>query len=293
MTIAQFRCVAGLAVLGSAAVALGLFADRFVELAPTAAPTIVPSAGQLVVGSTMPQSLPPLTTIQGLGDSVPAATACGCTSFVSLVAQLEATAQQRAVTVTNDARGGFTSADLLAQATSEHLTARPSSVTIITIGANDFDSRILSSPGCRASDGLACYQVGLRALSRNVTELLGDLAPAGQAHGIVLVTGYWNVFLDGRMGAAQGPAYVRDSDALTRAVNDALQRASTAKGDMFVDLYYLFKSRGPYEDELLASDGDHPSAVGHALIADTVEQAVVIALAQEPERGFRHRPGGR
>lgn len=287
------RTVGGLLVVGSAAVVLALIVDRSGARGSTSAPTLVPRSARLAVATTPPQGLPLVSIIQGLGDSVPAADACGCTSFVSLVAQVHATVQQRAMTVTNDAKGGFTSADLLAQATSEHLTARPGSVTIITIGANDFDSRLLSSPGCRASDGLACYQLGLRALSKNVTELLRDLAPAGQAHGIVLVTGYWNVFLDGKVGAAQGPAYVRDSDALTRAVNAELQRATSARGDTFVDLYELFKSKGAYEDELLASDGDHPSASGHALIADTVEQALVSALAQESEKGFRHRPGWR
>ena len=220
-----------------------------------------------------------VAVVQGLGDSVPAGSACKCTSFISLLAGLHGAVQHHAVAVSNVSRPGLDSAGLLAQVRAGALSAPPQSVTVVTIGANDFDSGVVSLKGCRANDGLGCYQTGLRALSQRVGALLRALAPVGQPRGPILVTGYWNVFLDGGVGDAMGRDYVHDSDALTRAVNAVLMQASRAYGAHFVDLYGPFNSRGPRETELLAADGDHPSAAGHALIARVLEKSLQDVLA--------------
>lgn len=235
----------------------------------------------------VPQSLGPLTSIRGLGDSVPAGGACACTTFVALLAQFEAKAEHRPIAVLNEATGGLTSANLLHQVLAEGLTAPDRSATVITIGANDFDSGRLSTPGCRADNDLACYERRLHALSQNLTSVLRALVRTRQPHGLILVTGYWNVFLDGDVGAARGPDYVRDSDTLTRAVNTAVRQAAGANGGTYVDLYTPFKSRGRGETELLAQDGDHPSAAGHALIAALLEQAWQQALVRARDSAGR------
>jgi lysophospholipase L1-like esterase len=204
-----------------------------------------------------------VTAVVGLGDSVPAGNACGCTSFVSLVG----TAWH--VAVRNLARGVYTSADVLAQERRLHLTGGGGRTTIVTVGANDFDADLLSRPGYRAADGFSGYAATFRALQHNLAALLPQLP------GTVLVTGYWNVFLDGEVGRARGSAYVRDSDALTRRVNDVLERAAVAAGATYVDLYGPFKGDGDRDDSaLLAPDGDHPSAAGHALIAAVLDGAI-------------------
>jgi lysophospholipase L1-like esterase len=85
------------------------------------------------------------------------------------------------------------------------------------------------------------------------------------------MTGYWNVFLDGEVGAAKGPSYVTVTDALTREVNAAIDAAATAAGAGYVDLYTAFKGDGARDDtSLLAPDGDHPSASGQQQIAAAV-----------------------
>ena len=212
------------------------------------------------------------SSVLGLGDSVPAGDACSCVSFVSVLARLQVAAHGTPVTVRNDARGGLTSGGLLKQVQAAHLHADPSAITVVTVGANDFDSTVLSTKGCRSLDQLSCYAGDLSDMTRNVARVLA-LLMSGR-HGPVLVTGYWNVFLDGAVGAAQGSDYTRDSDALTREVNVALAAISARAGAWYVDIYRPFKSAGAAEALLLASDGDHPSSRGHVLIARTLEAAL-------------------
>jgi lysophospholipase L1-like esterase len=90
------------------------------------------------------------------------------------------------------------------------------------------------------------------------------------------VTGYWNVFEDGDVGAANGEAYVRDSDGLTLAVNAMIETETHRHGMVYVDLYTPFKDKGN-DTTLLATDGDHPSAAGHALITTLLHTALLTA----------------
>jgi lysophospholipase L1-like esterase len=233
---------------------------------------VTPSSG--ATPAAPPAAASRFTSTLGLGDSVPAGFACGCMPYVGLLSAQHGAAQHQPMTVQNLARGGLTSAGLLQQVASRGVVAGPGAVTVITIGANDFDSGSLSSPGCRAADGLACYAPQLEALDDHVRRTLRLLGSAGERRGPVLVTGYWNVFLDGPRAQAKGPAYTRDSDVLTRQVNDVLERAAGDSGATYVDLYAPFKSRGEALSDLLAPDGDHPSAAGHRLIADLLEDSL-------------------
>ena len=94
----------------------------------------------------------------------------------------------------------------------------------------------------------------------------------------VLLTGYWNVFLDGTAARAKGTAqdYLHVADAVTREVNGEIRSAAAAHGSVFVDLFTPFRGADGRKDctPLLAADGDHPDAAGHALIARTLLAAL-------------------
>ena len=92
----------------------------------------------------------------------------------------------------------------------------------------------------------------------------------------VLVTGYWNVFLDGDVAAIRGVDYMRNSIALTRAENTQIAAAARAQQDTYVDIYTPFKGDSGAENDtsLLAPDGDHPNAAGHHTIALALESAL-------------------
>jgi lysophospholipase L1-like esterase len=210
--------------------------------------------------------------VVGLGDSVPAGSACGCTSYVSLVAAQAASERSRTADVSNLARPGLTSAGLQAQIGDRTVRAElaAADLVIVTIGANDFDESRLASSDCPAA---SCYQDTLAAQRTTLSAILGEVSalhPGGDA--AVLVTGYWNVFRDGQVGRDRGSAYVRASDDLTVADNALIAAVATAQGDTYVDIYTPFK--GGDDTGLLAGDGDHPNAAGHALIARTLLQAL-------------------
>ena len=223
--------------------------------------------------SPVPWKALPVTKVEGLGDSVPAGTACHCAPYVALLAKALFASQGMTGTVSNDASAGLTSAGLLAQVEQGGISAPPGTVTLVTIGANDFNDQVVSSVGCRREDDLACYRPALSRLGANLARLLGRLTAAPD-HGQVFVTNYWNVFLDGDVANAKGSEYVQDTDSLTRLVNAVLLRATRKSGNTYVDLYRPFKAYGPNERGLLAADGDHPSAAGHALIARLLQHAL-------------------
>jgi len=274
-----------LATLGAGVLALALSATTDGPVKPrlaTDSPSVtIPLTSPATVPRTPRAARRPapasvrLTTIEGLGDSVPAATGCSCTSYITLLADALGQLQGTSVAAANDAQNGQTSLGLLIQVRREATRATTDRMTVVTIGANDFDEGRLSGPGCTSDEDLACYQGELASLGTNVAALLAILAPPGQPHGPVVVTGYWNVFLDGDVGASQGGAYVRDSDTLTRVVNQVLSDASRRAGVAYLDLYTPFHTQAGGVTRLLAPDGDHPSAAGHALITSLLTAAVL------------------
>jgi lysophospholipase L1-like esterase len=213
----------------------------------------------------------------GLGDSVPAGTGCGCASYIDRVGRALARAQRSPVAVVNQAHPGQTSQELLEQVRRRHTRIGAGEVAVVTVGANDFDERSLGQSGCRADD-LSCYAGPLHALRHNMDALLSALRPVGGPAGRVVVTDYWNVFLDGQVGAGHGKAYERDSSALTRSVDKVLLDAAKQADVTFVDLLGPFKALPDGDDTpLLAADGDHPSEAGHAMIATLLQQALGLS----------------
>jgi lysophospholipase L1-like esterase len=178
--------------------------------------------------------------VVGLGDSVPAAGACGCASYVSLVGQQLARQSGRSSTLDNLAIGGMTTSGLITQLQQPAVrdTIAAADLVIITVGANDFDERVLSTPACQRAAVLSCYQETLTAQRTWLSSVLTQVnALIAQHAGTVLVTGYWNVFLDGQVGRDRGETYVEGSNALTLADNALIESASGTSGDTYVDIY--------------------------------------------------------
>ncbi|WP_213007746.1 SGNH/GDSL hydrolase family protein [Paractinoplanes toevensis] len=195
----------------------------------------------------------PRPSVVTLGDSVPAGTACGCDPFPARYAQA-----QHAIDV-NLAEPGSTAADLRAAVPGERDVLAAATEVVIMTGANDlagsFDDPARYGP----------VTAGVEA------DVVAAVAAIERIHRVpVIILGYWNVVRDGRVGAAAyGPAGVAAAARATAELNRALQAAADASGARFVATLAAFHGPGGDRDPtgLLAPDGDHPDAAGHAAIA--------------------------
>ena len=268
MTRAGGRRVLALlaAVLAVVGVVAALAPLRTVQRpAPAAREVSAPSDEQ--PAARRPRPGPPHVVV--LGDSVPAGTACNCGGFGALLAAHETAG------LSNLAAAGLTSGGLLQQvqqdAEVEAALRRATAVTI-TVGANDFDAGPVADRDCADLSCWAGTSARLTATLDHLLDRVGALVPPTTR---VVLTGYWNVFLDGAVGAAQGPRYVATSDALTRQVNALVARAAGVHGALYADVYTPFKGEGNGDDtELLAPDGDHPNSAGQGVLAAAIERAL-------------------
>lgn len=207
---------------------------------------------------------PGAVTVVALGDSVPAGTACHCTPFPDLYAGLVSPAAR----TVNLAHNGYTSVDVRRQVDG---MSRPgplaaATVVLIMVGANDMADAFTSSRDT------ASYQAVAARIGDDVTATVRRLRAihSGPAPARVLVFGYWNVVEDGAVGRSD---YDQDGLAAaataTRYANDALRAAARRTTAGYVPTYPVFKGADGAVDptDLLAGDGDHPSARGHQLIA--------------------------
>jgi lysophospholipase L1-like esterase len=226
------------------------------------------------------------TRVVGLGDSVPAAAGCDCTSFVQLFGDDVGQHTGRPNHTDNYARNGLDTAGLLAQLEDPAVAgavARADLVTV-TIGANDLATARSDyvAGTCGGRDGLGCFRTTLPSLRANLAAVLDRIRALAAGHPVgVRVTNYWNVFEAGAVAHKRyGDAFVRDSDQLTQEANAVICDAADRAGDVCVDLYTAFKRAAPGGDPtgLLAPDGDHPNQAGHALIAATVAAASYAPL---------------
>jgi lysophospholipase L1-like esterase len=204
-----------------------------------------------------------------LGDSVATGAGCGCAPFGPRLARLLTLKSGRPTHLSTLARDGVTTKDLLAQVTQDPRTLealRYATDVVVTIGANDFDASEAAA-GC-AGTGTSCFDADLAGLPRLLADVLTQIRSDAVPRVTITLTGYWNVFLDGRVGAAEGRTYQSTSDALTRLVNAAIRSAADWSGAAYVDLYAAFRGDGDRDDTaLLAPDGDHPSSSGQQRIA--------------------------
>lgn len=213
-------------------------------------------------------------TVVGIGDSVTSAAVCGCTGFVELVAAQLPAADGGPAHVVNLGTGGLTAAGLRTSVTTPGPTTSAvaqGDILLITIGANDLTPLLTQwhTSGCPA----ACYSPAVDAVGSDLAAILAAADKLrGQLPTQVLVTDYWNVFADGDVAIQKnGSAYLRWSDALTRALNSRICAAAQNAGATCVDLYGPLKGDGSRNPTaFLADDGDHPNAAGHQLIASTL-----------------------
>jgi lysophospholipase L1-like esterase len=255
------------------------------SMSVTAALLVVPGNTSLLDRDA--SRLPRATTVSGpahhavvaLGDSVPAGAACSCDPFPASYAALLSRRTRTPVTVANEAISGLDTIGLLAQIKEERKVAdavRQADVVLVTIGANDFgDHHDQVLEGSCTTGQTDCVSDEMVAMRATLTKVLGEIRALRQGRSTsVLVTGYWNVFEDGEVAQrASGAAGRQASITLTRNVNAAISSVSATAGTHYVDLFEAFQNRGRDIDSLLAPDGDHPDAAGHALIAQTLVDA--------------------
>jgi len=212
--------------------------------------------------------------VVGIGDSVTSATICGCTGFVESYAAHLPAADGGPARAENLGAGGLTAArlrTLMTQPGPTPTSVAEADVLLVTIGANDL-TPLLSrwqSSGC----SMACYSPAVEAVGSDLGDILAAARSLrGHRPTRVLVTDYWNVFADGDVArASDGPAYLRWSDELTRALNVSICNAARNAGATCVDLYAPFKGDGSKNPtELLAADGDHPNAAGNQAISSAL-----------------------
>ena len=262
------RRVALLAVLVGAA-GVAVIAEAGGQGAAGPPPPAAVNSHRAVTPAVPGPKAPAIRDVVALGDSVPAGTACTCTPYVDLVADALATAQAAPVAAHNLAVAGQTTAGLIAQLHDPHAVSalRRADVVIVTIGANDLEE----AAGCSPSSSSACYASDLRALRTTYAQMLTRVHALVPRQSHIIVTGYWSVFLDGSVARHLGTTYVRNSKALTYAVNSIIASAAATASVTYVDVFTPFRGDGDRDDTaLLAADGDHPSAAGHRVIAASI-----------------------
>jgi lysophospholipase L1-like esterase len=213
-----------------------------------------------------------------LGDSVATATGCGCPPFGPRLAELLAKPLAKPVRVASLAHDGETSSGLDSQLDSDASTAaevRTADAVAVVVGANDFDSDDAGT-GCSGT-GTACFDTALKALPAAMDHALTRIRALARPQVKILVLGYWNVFLDGSVGASKGATYQQTSGELTDRVNAVLAQSAARAQATYVDLLTAFHgSAGHDVTALLAADGDHPSAAGHQRIAQLLAAYLAV-----------------
>jgi lysophospholipase L1-like esterase len=189
--------------------------------------------------------------VVGLGDSVPAAAGCACTSFVQLLGDDVQRHTGRPNHTDNFARNGLDTAGLLAQLKDPAVAngVAHGDLVTVTIGANDFAiaERDYFTGTCGGSDGLGCFRTTLPRLEANLTAVLNRIRALAAGHPVgVRVTNYWNVFQDGEVAQQKhGDAFIRDSNQLTREADAVICDVAHRAGDVCVDLDTAFNHASP------------------------------------------------
>jgi lysophospholipase L1-like esterase len=180
------------------------------------------------------------------------------------------------VQAANLGRAGLTTTGLVEQlggrSTREALSG--AATVVVTIGANDLVPLIerRAASGCDAS----CSQPAVDQMGEGLARALARVRVEDPALRQLLVTTYWNVFEDGDVAdALRGPGFADWSDGVTKAANAAICRDAVAASATCVDLYTPFVGSDGQRNptSLLADDGDHPNAAGHAVIAAALLEA--------------------
>lgn len=278
----KFRVPSRLLTIGLAAVIAALVAI-VATISPSRAMLPMASSSSSSGSSSSSSSTTALRVVD-LGDSVESGYNCDCTNFVQQVGDRLAAAQSTTASVDNTATAGATSADVLAklQTASVQAAIRDSDVVVIEIGANDFDESDASDTACLADPAATCYASAASTLTSNIDTIVSTVTALQQNSGAkVVVMGYWNVFTDGAVAQAKGSTYVTVSRELTAWTNALMKTTAAKYGAVYADAATPFTgSSGTANDTaMLASDGDHPDAEGHAALASAVVSSLGSAAA--------------
>lgn len=229
--------------------------------------------------TSVPTSPSPLgQTVVALGDSVTAGSACDCTPFPELYAAALTARGPAKVQAANLGQSGLTTTGLVDQlgGRSTRQTLSDAARVVVTIGANDLLPLIerRAASGCDAS----CSQPAVDRMGEGLARALARVRSDDPALQQLLVTTYWNVFEDGDVAdALRGPGFADWSDGVTKAANAAICRDAAAASATCVDLYTPFVGTDGQRNptSLLADDGDHPNAAGHAVVAAALLKATL------------------
>jgi acyl-CoA thioesterase I len=227
--------------------------------------TALPVRGEITQGQRASDPAGPVVVT--FGDSVPAGTACDCVAFPDLYAR----ALSPVAASVNLARSGYTSDDVRAQVETAAAQAavRSATLVLIMVGANDFGDAFAQA--LDGTDGAEAYARVADAVNGNVAAVVARIRELSGVHLPVLVLGYWNVMADGAVGRADyGTDGEVDARTATDFANGALHRAADQADARYVatDAAFLGPAGDQDPTDLLADDGDHPNAKGHAAIAE-------------------------
>lgn len=243
------------------------------------AATGVPRVAGLVPGAngvlTPSPSHPRALQVVALGDSVTSGAACACAAFPAVYGRLLSRKSGVPVHVDNRGADGLDTAgllQLLQQDTDGAARAvGDADVILVTIGANDFGDHHdeVTEGRCSRPAGGDCVSDELLGMRAGLDQILSTVRSLrGRRATTVLVTGYWNVFEDGDVARRSFPASGRAATlGLTRRTNQAVRLATLGQGATYVGVLGPFHRDRPDISGLLAADGDHPNAMGHALLA--------------------------
>jgi lysophospholipase L1-like esterase len=249
---------------------------------PTPSPGVSPGAGT-PTGRTVPGTsgsrADAARVVVGLGDSIPAGANCpGCTTYVDEVGHRYAAATSNGAVIYNHAVSGYTTGDVLAQLADAGLQRHlaRADLVILTIGANDVDPALLTDPRCADAALAGCFEKTLATIRSELDQIEERVAASLKAGARLAVTGYWNVVTDGAVGRAEGPAWVSGSAALTLRANAVIEDVTRSRGGTYVEVRTAFHGPDGTRDitGLLADDGDHLNAAGHALMTEVVMAAL-------------------
>ena len=214
----------------------------------------------------------PSWLIVGLGDSVTAGSYCHCTPFIARYSAALTDTDAASTMQHNLGMPSATSGSLVETLSTDKTTQDAvggADIVVVTIGANDFHDSDLMRKGC---NDVRCFAGPISTLQKNLTTIVNRIRVLrrNQATAIRL-TGYWQIWKDGAVARKLGRHYLSVNDALTRNVNSTIAQVAFMTGTGFVDLYRPFRGDGDADDtQLLASDGDHPNASGHSVIANAL-----------------------
>ena len=218
--------------------------------------------------------LPAHLTVTALGDSVTTGGPCPCAPFPGRYAARLAARRGVPTTSHNEGVNGLTSGRLLPllyPAGSATATAvAGADVVLVTIGANDFNRERAAITGGECLKARHdCVADELAALRRNLAAILDRIRALRSGRPTrVLVTGYWDVFRDGAVADRDYAALGRrNALQVTRRANYWIEQVAQHHRVVYVDLDGPFHSARGGVTPLLYTDGDHPSAAGHRLIA--------------------------